>query len=254
MSRVLTNDRWIAAGLLAAASGAAWIVLLLWAGPEMDNAGMSMTMPMAPRWTPAYGMLIAAMWMVMMAAMMLPSASPMILTFDTIGRRRRAGGQRAPATVVFVGGYLLIWAGFAAAATGLQYGLDQAALLSMEMRTTSRILAGAILLAAGLYQMTPLKQACLSRCRSPIGFVMGHWREGAAGALRMGVRHGLYCLGCCWVLMALLFVGGVMSLAWIGALAAYVLIEKTAPAGGWISRFAGLALIAWGGAVLGAAL
>jgi predicted metal-binding membrane protein len=252
--RALTNDRRIAAALLVAASATAWLVLLLWAGPEMHAGGTAMAMPMARQWTPAYAALIAAMWMVMMAAMMLPSASPMILMFDTIGRRRRERGQRTTATVLFVGGYLLIWAGFAVAATGLQYGLEQATLLSMGMRTTSRVLAGAILLAAGLYQMTPLKQACLRRCRSPIDFVLGHWREGAAGAFGMGARHGLYCLGCCWVLMALLFVGGVMSLAWIGALAAYVLVEKTVPAGGWVSRFAGLGLIAWGGAVLGAAL
>ncbi len=146
--------------------------------------------------------------------------------------------------------YVVVWAGFSVAAVALQYGLEGAALLSPMMEATSIVLAGAILIMAGVYQWTPWKQACLRHCRSPLEFVMTQWREGRRGAFVMGLRHGAYCVGCCWMLMLLLFVGGVMNLAWIAGLAAYVLLEKLAPAGPWVGRVAGLLLIGWGIATL----
>jgi predicted metal-binding membrane protein len=179
--------------------------------------------------------------------MMLPSAAPMILLFATINRKRRQEGSPYVRTGVFALGYVIVWAGFSIAATTLQWRLDGAMLLSPMMAATSVLLAGGVLIVAGIYQLTPLKQACLRHCRSPLDFILHHWRRGSVGALVMGVRHGLYCLGCCWVLMSLLFVGGVMNFLWIAAIAAYVLLEKTVPAGHWISRAAGVALVAWGG-------
>jgi predicted metal-binding membrane protein len=151
---------------------------------------------------------------------------------------------------VFGLGYILVWAAFSLVAVGLQFGLDQAALLSPMMSTTSATLAAVVLMAAGLYQWTPLKQACLRRCRSPLEFLMTEWRVGARGALVMGLRHGAFCLGCCWMLMLLLFVGGIMNVAWVAGIALFVLIEKVAPAGHWIGRAAGAALVVWGAATL----
>jgi predicted metal-binding membrane protein len=190
------------------------------------------------------------MWAVMMAAMMLPSAAPMILLFGTIARRRQPTGDSPADAGVFGLGYVAVWAAFSLVAVALQFGLDQAALLSPMMSTTSKAVAGAVLIGAGVYQWTPLKQACLRRCRSPLQFLMTEWREGRRGAFVMGLRHGGYCLGCCWVLMLLLFVGGIMNLAWIAGIAAFVLVEKLAPAGHWMGRAAGAALVLWGVATL----
>ncbi|QRM35317.1 DUF2182 domain-containing protein (plasmid) [Microvirga sp. VF16] len=218
----------------------------------MDMQAMGdMAMPMAPMpWSPGYFALIVAMWIVMMAAMMLPSAAPVILLYATIARRRRQQGAAAPAAGLFALGYVVVWAVFGLLAATLQWGLDAALLLSPLMATTSVAVAGLVLVAAGLYQWTPLKQACLRQCRSPLDFLLGDWREGSRGAVAMGTRHGLFCLGCCWMLMLLLFVGGVMNLLWIAVLALFVLIEKAAPGGHWIGRAAGAVLTAWGGAAL----
>jgi len=143
-------------------------------------------------------------------------------------------------------GYLLAWTIFSAMATALQWGLHAKALLSTKMVSTSPILGGSILIAAGIFQLTPLKHACLAHCRTPLTFIMAEWREGIGGALWMGLRHGIFCLGCCWVLMLLLFVTGVMNLLWVAILTAFVMVEKIAPAPRWISRAAGVVLIAWG--------
>lgn len=216
----------------------------------MENmAGMAMSTP-PPVWTGGYLTLMLAMWLSMMAAMMLPSATPMLLFYDSIIRRQSPLDSTVGPTALFSLGYLVVWTGFSVAAVALQYCLVRASLLSPMMETTNAVLAGVILVAAGIYQWTPLKQACLRNCRSPLDFVMTHWRKGKAGAFAMGLRHGLYCLGCCWMLMLLLFVGGVMNLAWIAGIALFVLIEKVAPAGHWIGRAAGVALILWGGTVL----
>ena len=224
-----------------------WLYLLHGAGMDMRAMGdMAMAMP----WSPGYFALVIVMWAVMMVAMMLPSAAPMILLYATIARRRRAQGGVVTATGVFVLGYAAVWAVFSLVAATLQWGLDAAALLSPMMMTTSIAVAGVVLVAAGVYQWTPLKQACLRQCRSPLEFILGHWREGTSGALVMGLRHGLFCLGCCWMLMLLLFVGGVMNLLWIVGLALFVLVEKTVSGGHWLSRVAGAALIAWGGVTL----
>jgi predicted metal-binding membrane protein len=190
------------------------------------------------------------MWAVMMAAMMLPSAAPMILLFGTIARRRQTTVDSRADAGVFGVGYVVVWAAFSLVAVALQFGLEQAALLSPMMSTTSRALAGAVLIGAGVYQWTPLKQDCLRRCRSPLDFLMTEWREGRRGAFVMGLRHGGYCLGCCWVLMLLLFVGCIMNIAWVAGIAVFVLVEKLAPAGHWIGRGAGVALILWGVATL----
>jgi len=186
------------------------------------------------------------MWWVMMAAMMLPSALPMTLTFATVNRRRRELGTPYVPTAVFVAGYLLAWGAFSLAATAAQWALEQSALLSPTMRLSSPLAGGLVFVAAGLYQLTPLKHACLRRCRSPLAFVLEHWHEGTAGALRMGAVHGAYCLGCCALLMALLFVGGVMNLLWAAAIAAWVLLEKVLPRGEALARLAGVVAIACG--------
>ena len=246
----LRRDRVLVVGGLLAVIALSWAYLLAGAGMslhEMD--GMLMPMRVGP-WTASYAGLMLVMWGVMMAAMMLPSAAPMILLYGAIARRRQEAGDTTAATGLFTAGYVAIWALFSATAVALQFGLEQAALLSPMMETTSIAFAGLVLIAAGIYQWTPLKQACLRQCRSPLEFIMTQWRAGPRGALMMGLRHGSYCLGCCWVLMLLLFVGGVMNLAWIAGLAVFVLVEKLAPAGHWIGRIAGVALIAWGVAAL----
>jgi predicted metal-binding membrane protein len=202
-------------------------------------------------WSPQYFAVMAAMWIVMMAAMMLPGATPMILLHATLARRRYVLQRAAvAANGLFALGYVAVWSGFALGATVLQWALADAALLSPMTQASSKGLAGTLLVAAGIYQFTPLKQTCLRHCRSPLDFIMSHWRNGPAGSYAMGVRHGAYCLGCCWALMLLLFVGGVMSLAWIAGLASFVLVERLAPYGHWTARLAGVALLGWGAVVL----
>lgn len=209
-------------------------------------AAMDQDMVMPPK-DAADLLALLAMWWIMMIGMMLPSAAPIILTFAAINRGRRSRGQPYTPTALFAAGYLLAWGGFSAAATVAQWVLEQASLLApMAMKTTSPLLGGLLFIAAGLYQLTPLKNACLTSCRSPFDFVVNHWRDGAGGALRMGVAHGLYCLGCCWVLMALLFAVGAMNLVWVAALTVIVLVEKLFPYGEQIGRIGGLLLIAWG--------
>jgi predicted metal-binding membrane protein len=249
----LRHDRLLVAGGLLAVTAISWAYLFSGAGMlhEMDG----MLMPMASSvWTPGYVVLMLAMWVVMMTAMMLPSAAPMILLYARIAQGKAQPAPGAPQPVVlsacFTMGYVGVWSGFSAAAVALQFGLEKLAMLSPMMEAANQTFAGLVLAAAGLYQWLPLKNTCLRYCRSPLEFVLAHWRRGALGALAMGTRHGLYCLGCCWMLMLLLFVGGVMNMAWIGGLALYVLVEKLAPAGHWIGRCSGLVLFGWGLATL----
>ena len=207
----------------------------------MADMGMTMDMP----WSTTDVVLAFAMWAVMMVGMMTPSAAPVVLLFAAM--RRGTGARRLPVVVVVFGaGYLLVWFFFSAVAALAQWALHQAALLSPMMTTSSAWLGGGILIAAGVYQLTPFKGTCLTHCRSPLGFLMSHWRDGTAGALRMGIAHGMYCLGCCWALMCVLFVVGVMNLMWVAAIAGYVLVEKIGPAGLWVARAAGVAMIATG--------
>lgn len=245
----LRHDRAIVLGGLAVATVLAWVYLLIGAGMPMEvmDMGGGRMMVMRPEWTLAYGLVVFLMWAVMMVAMMLPSVAPITLLVASIARKRREAG-RAPglSTAPFVLGYLAVWFLFAAIATVLQWGLDAAGQLSATMALANALVAGVVLVLAGIYQWTPLKQACLRHCRSPLDFLMHHWRDSAVGAFVSGARHGAFCFGCCWMLMALLFVGGIMNLAWIAGIALLVLIEKTLPWGGWMGRVTGAVLVAWG--------
>ena len=255
IERALRRDRVLVVSCLLLAVVLSWAWLLAGAGMMQEMGDMLMPMSSGP-WTAGHALLVLVMWAVMMAAMMLPSAAPMILFHAAIARRRSERGESgasAAASGAFASAYLLVWAAFSLAATGLQFGLERAALLSPMMETTSVALAAAVLIAAGLYQWTPLKQACLRYCRSPLDFVLTQWRPGARGAFLMGLRHGAVCVGCCWVLMLLLFVGGIMNFAWIAGIALFVLVEKLGPASHWISRGTGALLITWGCATLLAA-
>jgi len=194
-----------------------------------------------------------AMWAVMMVGMMTASAAPVMLLFA--GMQAKRNDPHAPVIVLAFGaGYLLVWTLFSAGAALAQWGLHALAMLSPSMTTSSTRLGGAILIAAGAYQLTPFKGACLAHCRSPLGFLMSHWRDGTAGALRMGIAHGTYCLGCCWALMCVLFVVGVMNLVWVAAMTIFVLVEKVGPAGRLVARAAGVAMIAAGALVWNARL
>jgi predicted metal-binding membrane protein len=194
------------------------------------------------------------MWAVMMVAMVVPTATAMILAFATINRRRRMQEQPYVPTAIFLGGYVIVWTGFSALATLTQWGLHETALLSPMMVSTSPILGGLLLLTAGVYQWTSLKSACLKHCRSPLGFLMTDWREGPRGALIMGLRHGMFCTVCCWFLMALLFVAGVMNLLWVATITLFVLVEKVVPRGDIVGRVAGGVLVIAGLVLLGQGL
>jgi predicted metal-binding membrane protein len=197
-------------------------------------------------WSFGYAVIAFFMWWIMMLGMMFPSAAPMLLLFARMMRKEKEKGAPYVPTGVFALGYAVMWAAFSGVATGAQWGLESIGLLSSMMVGTSAVFGAVLLIAAGIWQLTPLKQACLKHCRSPIGFLSSHWRSGRAGAFTMGLAHGAFCLGCCWFLMALLFYGGIMSLYWIIGLALYVLLEKLLPAGAWFSQLTGVALIAWG--------
>jgi predicted metal-binding membrane protein len=263
IERLLRRERLITFAGLATLCLLAWLYTASGAGLGMTAWEMTRftlfphlhaAAAAASAWTWATWVLMIVMWWIMMIAMMTPSAAPTILLYARVHRhtnvRTATDGQLAP-TGAFVAGYLLVWLGFAVIATLVHWGLERSGYVSaMMMGSRSRWLSGAVLLAAGLYQLSPLKNACLTHCRSPASFLSQNWRPHALGALRLGVLHGAYCVGCCWLLMALLYVGGVMNLAWIGALSILVLLEKALPAGSWIRRGAGTALIAWSVATL----
>ena len=270
VEHLLKRDRAITLAGLAVLCALAWFYVVTGAGLGMnawdmtqlalfphrqatDMPGMDMGSMPLPTWGPASWALMIAMWWIMMIAMMSPSAAPTILLYARVHRHAleqgQNGGKLAP-TGAFVVGYLLIWLGFSVGAALLHWLLERSGTVSMEMGSQSRWLSAAILIAAGLYQLSPLKHACLSHCRAPASFLSRHWRPHASGALRLGAMHGAFCVGCCWMLMALLFVGGVMNLVWIAALALLILIEKLLPPGQWIGRAAGGALILWGVATL----
>src|SRR6266481_7860633 len=253
LAAVLRHDRAVVLGSLGFVILLAWVYLLAGAGVGMEtmDMGAGRMMAMMPEWTLAYGLVVFAMWAVMMVAMMLPSAAPVTLLIASLAKKRReADTARGFTTAPFVLGYLGVWLGFAAVATLLQWQLDAAELLSETMALAGTMVAGSVLVLAGIYQWTPLKQACLRHCRSPLDFLLHHWRDGALGALVSGARHGTFCLGCCWMLMALLFVGGIMNLAWIAGIALLVLIEKTLPWGRRVSQVTGAVLVAWGAVTL----
>lgn len=210
-------------------------------GTSMNMADPLMLM-IAP-WTGTTFLLMFMMWWVMMTGMMVPSAAPMILLFALVHRKTLADMNPLLHTTMFTLGYLLTWGVFSAVATALQWWLTEALLLSAVMVSTSKWLGSGLLVAAGIYQLTPLKGACLRHCRSPIHFLSTHWRKGIVGSLRMGVEHGAFCVGCCWFLMALLFVGGVMNLIWVAAIAIFVLVEKVVPRGDLVGKASGVAML-----------
>lgn len=223
----------------------AWAYLLSGAGMDRMSAMPSMD---DGRSGDAF-LVVAAMWGAMMVAMMSPSAAPTILLYGRV--HRNAAGASQPPTAAFLAGYLACWIGFALVAAALQLALERAALASpATMALHGRPAAAALLIAAGIYQLSPLKDACLGRCRSPADFLARNYRPGASGALRVGLLHGAYCVGCCWMLMALLFVGGVMNLVWIAALTLLVAAEKLLPGGNWLARIAGMAMVGWGAVLL----
>jgi predicted metal-binding membrane protein len=263
MLQVLRRDRVIVAAALAALAALAWTYILWLAadmsmglgmggmdmtGLRMIPAGIGIMAPAPAPWQAIEFAYVFAMWAVMMVGMMTPSAAPMILIYARVGRQASAQGKPFAPAGWFVAGYLLAWVGFALAATAAQWALERTALLDPMMASASHVFGGIVLIAAGVYQWTPLKDTCLAQCQSPLVFIQrqGGFRRDPPGALRLGVRHGAYCVGCCWVLMALLFVGGVMNLLWIAAISAFVLIEKIVPAGRLISRIAGIGFVAAG--------
>ena len=226
---------------------------LLYMGWGMEHMEVGVNMAIMPRMT-QWGiidlLLVLMMWVVMMVGMMLPSATPMILTFNALDRQREGGPAHVAHVWSFVAGYIAVWAAFSLLATLIQWALLEARLVSPMMRSRSPMLGGILLVCAGAFQFSPLKQACLSTCRSPLSFIMTEWRSGTTGAFVMGLKHGIYCTACCWLLMALLFVLGVMNLLWIAALAVFILIEKTFPRVRYLSFATGTVLIAWGLVVL----
>jgi predicted metal-binding membrane protein len=239
----LQRDRLLVLASLVGISALAW-AYLIYLTLEMGRMDMAMDMAAAMQaWTAMDLVLLFVMWAVMMVAMMVPTATAMILAFATINRRRRRQEQPYVPTAIFLGGYVVVWTAFSALATLSQWGLHEAALLSPMMVSTSPLLGGLLLLIAGVYQWTPLKYACLAHCRSPLGFLMTDWREGSRGALIMGLRHGTFCTGCCWFLMALLFVAGVMNLLWVATITLFVLVEKVAPRGDIVGRVVGVVLV-----------
>jgi predicted metal-binding membrane protein len=235
-SRRVRHERAIVAGGVALLAALAWLFVL-------RGAGMPDSTTMPEMESPPFAALVL-MWWVMMVAMMLPSATPAILLYARV-RETRGGEAGIAQSGVFMAGYALLWLIFSVAAAAVQRLVTGPA-MTME---AERAMAAA-LIAAGAYQLSPLKSACLAQCRSPAQFLSRHWRRGVAGAVRLGILHGAYCIGCCWALMALLFVGGVMNIGWIVVLSLIVAVEKLAPGGPWIGRAAGAALIAWGVALL----
>lgn len=239
--------------LLAVGAGAAvllsvswaYVIYMAWGMENMDAVADSLLMPVMIGWDGRDLLLVFFMWTVMMIAMMLPSAMPLLLLITRINHGRFTRNKALLRTCVFALGYLAMWTGFSALAALAQWGLLEARLISPMMESASPWLSVALFAAAGAYEFTPLKNACLARCQSPLGYVMTGWREGISGAFAMGLRHGAYCAGCCWLLMALLFVFGVMNLAWIAALAVLVLLEKLLRRPAWFARAAGATLLAW---------
>jgi predicted metal-binding membrane protein len=216
---------------------------------EMGSGGdmaMDGGMMMMQDWTMKYFVAMLLMWTIMMIGMMVPTAAPMALIYAAIARKAAAQGTPLAPTATFVSGYVVMWIVFSLFATLAQWGLDEAALLSPMMVSSSPAFGAVLLIGAGIYQMTPMKDACLQHCRSPAHFISKSWQPGAIGAFRMGLKHGAYCLGCCWILMGLLFFGGVMSLLWIAGITLFVFLEKVIPFGKLGGKIAGGGLVAWG--------
>ena len=257
----LRRDRMIVVLALGALAGLAWSYVIWLAAqmsapsatpmpdmPGMDMGGSGLMAPAFAPWTAAHFLFMFAMWAVMMVGMMTPSVAPMVLIYVQVARRSATLGQPFAPAGWFTAGYLIAWTGFALLAALVQWGFEALALVTPMMASASRRFGGVVLMAAGAYQWMPIKDACLSQCRAPLSFVQSHggFQASVPGSVRLGLLHGLYCIGCCWALMALLFVGGVMNLLWIAALMTFVLLEKVIPGARYFSRLAGLAAVAVG--------
>jgi predicted metal-binding membrane protein len=238
------RERKLILGLLLILVAASW-ALLFWQSVAMNNQamGMGLTMGMS-------AVLFIVIWVVMMIAMMFPTAAPMILMFTRVYAGKRQLGQAFVPTWVFVGAYLLVWTLFGVVAYPLALLAERLAAQSMWLMSNASRISGALLVLAGLYQLSPLKHMCLTKCRTPLQFILSSWRDGYGGAFRMGFVHGVYCLGCCWLLFVLLFPLGIMNIAVMALLTALIYAEKSFPLGRQISQIAGVALIVYGVIVL----
>ncbi|MEO6971540.1 MAG: DUF2182 domain-containing protein [Chthoniobacterales bacterium] len=245
LAAVLKRDRLIVGGGVLLVAVLAWWYTIATA-QQMGGLAMQVGRPDPNAWPVASLGPLFVMWVVMMVAMMLPSAAPMIFTFAAVARNRRQHQRPYVQVAVFVSGYFVVWGGFSAVATVAQWLLHREALLSPMMVASSALLSGILLLLAGVFQFTPLKRSCLTHCRAPLEFITTRWRDGWGGAFTMGLEHGLFCTGCCWALMALLFVLGMMNLLWIAALTILVGLEKVLPRRSYLSRGTGALLALWG--------
>ena len=249
LESLLRRDRAVVLAGLTTITLLAWVHTVRLAAAYSHGGstfGMALGHPNLRSWEVADLALLFVMWTVMMVAMMMPSAAPMILTFVTISRQQQAARHPGSSTALFLLGYGIVWTGFSALAAIAEWGLHSATLLSSAGASVSPVFSGILLVVAGLFQWSRLKYACLAHCRSPVAFLMGDWRDGGSGALKMGISHGIFCVGCCWALMALMFLAGVMNLLWLATIALFVLLEKVAPRGHLISHLAGVCFVGWG--------
>ena len=244
---ILKRDRTIVILSLVGIILLAWVYTIhLTRTMGLSEMSLNMISPHTHTWSRTDFFLNLLMWTVMMIAMMTPTAAPMLLFYTKISRQRYPQNSPYPRTALFLLGYLLVWSGFSVIATVIQWGLHSAAMLSMDAVRATPIIGSLLLILAGAFQFSHLKNACLTHCRTPVGFIMTEWKEGKRGVLLMGINHGGYCVGCCWLLMALLFVLGVMNLLWMAFITVFVLVEKIVPAGDRIGRYAGVLFIIWG--------
>lgn len=236
----VSKDRALVLGAMTGITLAGW-AYLYW---DADTMNCARWMSAGTLWNLPGFFTMLTMWSIMMVAMMAPSVAPMVMTFAMVNRRRKERSAPYVPVAVFLLGYIIVWTVFSALATTAQFWLTSMRLLSMSMASASSAFAAGLLIGVGLFQWTPWKQRCLTHCAGPLQFLTSAWREGKSGALRMGLQHGLFCLGCCWAVMALLFVAGVMNLLWVAALSLFVLAEKLAPA--FVSRPGGAVMAAAG--------
>jgi len=244
----LDRGRLVVGASLVGMAALGWAYLLHHAAAShasMHDAAASLL----PHWNVEVYGLAASMWTAMMIAMMVPAATPMVLAFAQVQRQRRARRHRVVPVMLFVAGYLAVWTVFSLAAAAGQWGLHEMGLLSSAVGRVEPLLGGSLLIAAGAFQWSSIKDACLTKCRTPLTFLATEWREGKRGAFVMGLRHGIFCAGCCWALMLLMFAGGVMNLLWMAGLTAYMLAEKLVPRARTFARSAGTVLIAAGAAL-----
>jgi predicted metal-binding membrane protein len=248
LENLLKIDRLVVMGGLFCITLLSWLYIIYLYNQMvyMDMSALFFAMPMSPVWTLNDFILLFLMWIVMMIAMMTPSVSPLILIFAKVNRERRQQERPYVNTAYLLAGYFLIWTAFSLVATALQWLLQQVSMLNPEMKTTNKILGSVILIVTGIFQFTPLKQTCLTYCRTPLNFILNHWKDGKQGALKMGIANGIYCVGCCWMLMALLFVAGIMNLLWIAIIAVFVMVEKLYAHVKWLPYAAGAVLIVYG--------